>query len=179
MLHRSQVQRLVYTGLRNRNHVLQHLNVFFRSTASVRSCLLQVVSTDLLVDIVVDIAVDSRSTLGPNSVDIAVESRSTVSRQLVDSRSIVGRQSFNSQLTVAQQSVDRGIDYRPSIGRYFDDAPRLTISHMLVTYRSTVGGTSLNCRANISHVLIQQVSPMAFFSSNDIINYCYHAISMK
>ena len=58
------------------------------------------------------------------SVDIAV-----------DSRSIVGR-----------QSVDSEIDYRPSIGRYFDDASRLTIGHMSVIYRSTVGGISVNCR---------------------------------
>ena len=62
------------------------------------------------------------------SVDIAVDIA-------VDSRSIVVR-----------WSVDSEIDYRPSIGRYFDDAPRLTIGHMSVIYRSTVGGISVNCR---------------------------------
>ena len=77
-------------------------------------------STEISVDIAVDIAVDSRSIVG---------------RQSVDSRSIVGR-----------WSVDSEIDYRPSIGRYFDDAPRLAIGHMSVIYRSTVGGISVNCR---------------------------------
>ena len=50
-----------------------------------------VVSTDLSVDI----AIDSRSTLGRHSVDIAVDSRSIVGRHsvdiAVDSWSIVGR----------------------------------------------------------------------------------------
>ena len=62
------------------------------------------------------------------SVDIAVNIA-------VDSRSIVGR-----------WSVDSEIDYRLSIGRYLDDASRLTIGHMSVIYRSTVGGISVNCR---------------------------------
>ena len=91
-------------------------------------------------------------------------------------RPTVGRHSVDSQSTVGRQSVDRGIDYRPSIGRYFDDAPRPTIGHRQVTYRSTVGGISVNCRSNISRALIQQVSPMSFFLSNDVINYCYHAM---
>ena len=120
-------------------------------------------STETSVDIAADIA-----------VDIAVDSRSIVGRQSVDSRSIVGR-----------ESVDSEIDYRPSTGRYFDDAPRLTIGHMSViyrsavggisvncrwyigqlsvVYRSTVGGISVNCRSNIRHVLIYHVSPMALF----------------
>ena len=94
--------------------------------------------------------------------------------------------------------VDSEIDYRQSIGRYFDDAPRLTIGHMSViywstvggisvncrwyigelsvVYRSTVGDISVNCRSNISRVLNYQVSPMAFFLSKDVINYCYHAM---
>ena len=36
-----------------------------------------------------------------------------------------------------------------------------------MVYRSTVGGISVNCRSNISHVLIYQVSPMALFLSKD------------
>ena len=99
------------------------------------------------------------------STDLSVDSRSMISRQSADSRLIVGR-----------QSVERGIDYRPSIGRYFDDAPRPTIGHMSVIYRSTVGGISVNCRSNISRVLIQHVSPIAFFLNNDVINYCYHVM---
>ena len=108
-------------------------------------------------NIVVDIA-----------ADIAVYSQSIVGQQSVDSWSIVGR-----------WSVDSEIDFRPSIGRYFGNVPRLTIGHMSVihrstvgdiiiselsvVYRSTVGGISINCRSNISCVLIYQVSPMAFF----------------
>ena len=86
---------------------------------------------------------------------------------------------------VGRWSVDSEIDYPLSIGQYFDDAPRLTIGHMSVIYRSTVGGISVNCRwyigelsvvyrsnvggisvnchSNITRVLIYQVSPMAFF----------------
>ena len=45
-----------------------------------------------------------------------------------------------------------------------------------MVYQSTVGGISVNCRSNISRVLIYQVSPMAFFFSKDVINYCYHAM---
>ena len=77
------------------------------------------------------------------SVDIAVESQSTVGQQSVVSRSIVGR-----------WSVDSEIDYRPSIGRYFDDAPRLTIGHMSVIYRVTVGCISVNCRWYIGELSV-------------------------
>ena len=55
------------------------------------SCLLWVMSTEISVDIAVDIAVNTRSIVGRHSVD----SRSTLGRQsvdiAVDSRSIVGR----------------------------------------------------------------------------------------
>ena len=44
-----------------------------------------------------------------------------------------------------------------------------------MVYRSTVGGISVNCRSNISGMLIYQVSPTAFLSK-DVINYCYHAM---
>ena len=37
------------------------------------------------------------------------------------------------------------------------------MGELSVVYRSTVGGISVNCRSNISRVLIYQVSPMAFF----------------
>ena len=42
--------------------------------------------------------------------------------------------------------------------------------------QSTVGGISVNCRSNISRVIIYQESPMAFLLSKDVINYCYHAM---
>ena len=99
--------------------------------------------------------------------------RSIVGRQSVDSRSIVGLQSVDSR-SIVSRSWDRlSAQYRSIFRR---DAPRSTIGHMWVTYRSTVGGISVNCRSNISRVLIQQVSPMAFFLNNDVINYCYHAM---
>ena len=87
----------------------------------------------------------------------------------VDSQSILGRKSVN--IAVDSRSI-----VRKTIGRYFDDAPQLTVGHMSVIYRLTVGGILVNCRSNISHVLIYQVSPMAFFFSKEVINYCYHAV---
>ena len=113
-------------------------------------------------------------TVGNVDCDIGRHSGRYSGRQLVDSRSIVG-----------PWSVDSEIDYRPSIGRYFDDVPRLSIGHMSmiyrstiggisvncrwyigelsVVYRSTIGGISVNCRSNINRVFIYQASPMAFF----------------
>ena len=115
------------------------------------SCLLWVMSTEISVDIAVDIAVDSRSIVG---------------RQSVDGWSIVGRQSVDSRSIVGRQSVDSEIDYRPSIGRYFDDAPRLTIGHMSVIYRSTVGGISVNCRWYISQLSVVYRSTVGGISVN-------------
>ena len=50
-------------------------------------------------------------------------------------------------------------EYRPSIGRYFVDAPRPNIGHMSAVYqslsvicRSTVGGISVNYRSHISRM---------------------------
>ena len=59
-----------------------------------------------------------------------------------------------SQSIVGQQSVDSEIDYRPSIGQYFGNAPRLTIGHMSVIYWSTVGDISVNCRWYISQLSV-------------------------
>ena len=73
------------------------------------------------------------------------------------------RQSIDTRSTVGRWSIDSEKDYRPSIRRYFDDAPRLTSGHMSVVYQSTVGGMSVNCRSNISRVLIYQVSSVALF----------------
>ena len=53
---------------------------------------------------------------------------------------------------------------------------RWYIGQLSVVYRSTVGGILVNCRSNITRVLFYQVSPMAFFLSKDVINYCYHAM---
>ena len=52
-------------------------------------------------------------------------------------------------------AVDIAIDSRSSIGRYFDDAPRLTIGHMSVLYRSNVGGISVNCRWYIGQLSLE------------------------
>ena len=97
-------------------------------------------------------------------------------RKSVDSWSTVGQQSVVSRSIVGRWSVDSEIDYRPSIGRYFDDAPRLTIGHvgdisvncrwyisqLSVVYRSTVGGISANCRSNISVNLLGESNGFFF-----------------
>ena len=90
---------------------------------------------------------------------------------------------MSTEISVDSRSVDSEIDYRPSIGRYFDDAPRLTIGHMSVIYRSTVGGISVNCRWYIGQLSFEYQSCVnlsgesnGFFLSKDIINYCYHAM---
>ena len=45
-------------------------------------------------------------------------------------------------------------EYRPSIGRYFVDAPRLNIGHMSAVYQSTVGDMSVNCRWHIGQLSV-------------------------
>ena len=71
-------------------HILRGYVLELIATLIFGSCLLWVMSTEILVDIAVDIAVDSRSIVGRYSVD----TRSTVGRQSVDiaidSRSTVG-----------------------------------------------------------------------------------------
>ena len=67
------------------------------------SCLLWVMSTEILVDIAVDIAIDTRLIVSRHSVD----SRPTLSRQSVDTRSTLGR-----------QSVDIAVDSRSIVGRH-------------------------------------------------------------
>ena len=59
--------------------------------------------------------------------------------------------------------------YRSTVGGISVNC-RWYIGELSVVYRSTVGGISVYCRLNISRVLIYQVSPMAFFLSNDVIN---------
>ena len=52
-------------------------------------------------------------------------------------------------------SVDlMSTEYRPSIGRYFVDAPRPNIGHMSALYRSTVGDMSVNCRWRIGQLSV-------------------------
>ena len=89
--------------------------------------------------------------------------------QLSIQRSTVGRYS-------GRQSVDSRSIVSRSWGRLSAEHRSIFRRHTPTDYRSTVGGISVNCRSNISRVLIQQVSPMAFFLSNDVINYCYHAM---
>ena len=45
-------------------------------------------------------------------------------------------------------------EYRPSIGRYFVDAPRPNIGHMSAVYQSTVGDMSVNCRWHIGQLSV-------------------------
>ena len=61
--------------------------------------------------------------------------------------------------------------YRSTVGGISVNC-RWYIGELSVVYRSTVGGISVDCRSNISRVLTYQVSPMAFFLSKDVINYC-------
>ena len=72
-----------------------------------------------------------------------IDYRSTGDRENVDCRSIVDR-----------LSIDRAINHRPSIGRYFVDAPRPNIGHMSVVYRSTVSDMSVNCRWHIGQLSV-------------------------
>ena len=52
-------------------------------------------------------------------------------------------------------SVDvMSTEYRPSIGRYFVDAPRPNIGHMSAVYQSTVGDMSVNCRWHIGQLSV-------------------------
>ena len=81
--------------------------------------------------------------IGRHSIDIVVDSRSRVCRLLIAWRSRGGR-----------LLIDRVINHRPSIGRYFIDTPRPNMGHMLVVNWSTVGDVLVNCRSHISRVLI-------------------------
>ena len=94
--------------------------------------------------------------IGRHSIDIAVDSRSIVDRQSIECRSTVDRQSaacrptvdrevVETRSSVDRQSVDRALNPRPSIGRYFVDTPRPNIGHMSVVYRSTVDDMSVSC----------------------------------
>ena len=65
--------------------------------------------------------------------------------------------------------------YRSTVGGISVNC-RWYIGQLSVVYWSTVSGLSVKCCSNISRVLIYQVSPMAFFLSKDVINYCYHAM---
>ena len=52
-------------------------------------------------------------------------------------------------------SVDvMSTEYRPTIGRYFVDAPRPNIGHMSAVYQSTVGDMSVNCRWHIGQLSV-------------------------
>ena len=46
------------------------------------------------------------------------------------------------------------MNYWPSIGQYFVDAPRTNTGHMSVIYRSTVGDISVNCRWHIGQLSV-------------------------
>ena len=115
MLSGGDIFRILVTDLQSWKKYIMHLNnstsnrtsdpcsYFFSSCFFVwltfdRSCLLWVKSTEISVNIVLDIAVDTRSIVGRYAVDtrsirgwqlvdIAVDSRSTLGRDMVDSRS--------------------------------------------------------------------------------------------
>ena len=52
-------------------------------------------------------------------------------------------------------SVDvMSTEYRPSIGRYFVDAPRPNIGHTSAVYRSTVGQLSVAYRSTVGRISV-------------------------
>ena len=61
--------------------------------------------------------------------------------------------SFRIMFTVGTVDV-MSTEYRPSIGRYFVDAPRPNIGHMSAVYQSTVGDMSVNCRWHIGQLSV-------------------------
>ena len=60
---------------------------------------------------------------------------------------------FRIMFTVGTVDV-MSTEYRPSIGRYFVDAPRPNIGHMSAVYQSTVGDMSVNCRWHIGQLSV-------------------------
>ena len=84
-------ENLEMTSSLVRNDITLLALVVQKMDSTIGSCLLWVMSTEISVDIAVDITVDTPSILGRHLVD----SRSTLGRQsidiAVDSRSIVGR----------------------------------------------------------------------------------------
>ena len=87
-----------------------------------------------------------------HSIDIAVDSRPPVDQQSADYRSTGDREVVDSRSIVYRLSIDRAINHRPSIGRYFIDAPRPNGGHISVVYWSTVGDMSVNCRWHIGQL---------------------------
>ena len=74
---------------------------------------------------------------------MSVKSWSIVGRQAVECRSRVGRDLVDSRSSVGRVSVERAINYGPSIGRYFVDTPRPNIGHMSVSCRWHIGQLSV------------------------------------
>ena len=85
-----------------------------------------------------------RSTVGRHSVDIAVDSGSTVGRQSVDSWSIVSRQSVDSQSIVGQTIGPVSVD--------------ISTRRTPIDYRSYVGDISVNCRQYIGQLSVEYQS---------------------
>ena len=68
---------------------------------------------------------------------------------------------FGIMFTVGTVDV-MSTEYRPSIGRYFVDAP-------LTEYRSYVGGISVNCRSTVGGISVNyrsHISRMSYVSAN-------------
>ena len=65
-------------------------------------------------------------------------------------------------------------EYRPSIGRYFVDAPRPNIGHMSAVYQSTVGDMSVNCRWHIGQLSVAYRSTIGRIS---VVCHMYRQIT--
>ena len=101
----------------------------------------------------------------PLCTEVDSQHVSIVNRQSVYSRLIVRRMStenhrelVESWSIVDRYSVDRAMNYRPSIGQYFINAPQTNIGHMSVVYKSTVGDISANCGWHIGQLSVDYQS---------------------
>ena len=111
-------------------------------------------STAISTAISVDVAVDTRSTLGR----LSIESRPTIDRVSTECRSsvdrYVDRQSIDCRSTGGRYSGRRtSTEYRSYVGDISANC-RWYVGQLSVAYRSTVGRISVNCRSHISCVLI-------------------------
>ena len=89
-----------------------------------------------------------------HSINTAVNSQSTVGRLSIDYRPTGDREVVDCWSTVDWLSINRAINHRPSIGRYFIDAPQPNIGHMSVLYWSTVADMSVNWRWHIGQLSV-------------------------
>ena len=101
-------------------------------------------------------------------VDVAVDSRSTLVRYSIDTRSPVDRELTDYRLSVDRVSIDCGPLRRSTVHRLVVDiavdAPRPNIGHVWVVYRPAVGDMSVNCRSHIGQLSVAYQSTVGRIS---------------